>query len=77
MVVDKKKIKDCKILSIRYKIVKSNFQELRLLMYTLVKIKSGKHYKLLIIHKKRLTYIVVIEINEKILGSLITYMYKN
>ena len=74
MIVDKKKIKNCKTLSIRYKIVKSNFQELRSLMYTLVKIKSGKHYKLLIIHKKRLTYIILIEIKKKILGFLITYI---
>ena len=62
MTVDEKKIKTCKILSIRYKILKSNFQELRSLMYTLVRIKSGQHYKLLIIHKKRLTYIILIEI---------------
>ena len=66
MVVDKKKIKDCKILSIRYKIVKSNFQELRLLMYTLLKLKSGKHYKLLIRHKKRLKYIILVEIKKNI-----------
>ena len=37
MIVDKKKIKNCKISSIRYKIVKSNLQVLRWLMYTLVK----------------------------------------
>ena len=37
MIVDEKKIKNCKILSNRYKILKSNFQELRSLMYTLVK----------------------------------------
>ena len=49
------------------------FQELRSLMYTLVKIKSGKHYKLLIIHTKKLTYILLIEIL-RILGSLITYI---
>ena len=54
MIVDEKKIENCKILSTRCKILKSNFQELLSLMYTLVKIKSGKHYKLLIIHKKRL-----------------------
>ena len=37
MIVDEKKNINCKILSIRYKILKSNFQELRWLMYTLVK----------------------------------------
>ena len=37
MIVDEKKIKNCKILSNRYKILMSNFQELRSLMYTLVK----------------------------------------
>ena len=52
MIFDEKKIKNRKILSIRYKIVKSNFQELRSFMYTLVKIESGKHYKLLIIHER-------------------------
>ena len=66
MIVDEKKTKNCKI-------VKSNFEELRSLMYILVKIKSGKNYKLLIIHKKRLTYIILIEM-KKILGSLITYI---
>ena len=65
MIVDEKMIKNSTILSIRYKILKSNFQELRSLMYTLVKIKSGKHYKLLIIDKKRLTYIILIEIKKK------------
>ena len=43
-------------------------------MYTLVKIKSGKDHKLLIMYKKRLTYIILIEI-KKILGSLITYIH--
>ena len=66
MIVAEKKIINCKILSIRYKILKSNFQELRSLMYTLVKIKSGKHYKLLIIHKKRLKYIILVEIKKNI-----------
>ena len=37
MIVVEEKIKNCKILSIRYKILKCNFQELRSLMYTLVK----------------------------------------
>ena len=37
MIVDEKKIKNCKILSIRDKIVKSNLQILQWLMYTLVK----------------------------------------
>ena len=37
MIVDEKKIKNCKIVSIRYKIVKRNLQVLRWLMYTLVK----------------------------------------
>ena len=37
MIVDEKKIKNCKILSIRYKIVKRNLQVLLWLMYTLVK----------------------------------------
>ena len=37
MIVDEKKIKNCKILSIRYKIVKSNLQVLGWLMYTLAK----------------------------------------
>ena len=37
MIVDEKKIKNCKISSIRYKIVKSNLQVFRWLMYTLVK----------------------------------------
>ena len=37
MIVDEKKIKNCPILSIRYKIVKSNLQVLRWLLYTLVK----------------------------------------
>ena len=37
MIVDEKKIKNCKILSNRYKILKINFQELRSLLYTLVK----------------------------------------
>ena len=64
MIVDEKKIKNCKTLSIRYKTLKSNFQELRSLMYTLVKIKSGKHSILLIIHKKKLTYILLIEIKK-------------
>ena len=73
MVVDKKKIKDCKILSIRYKIVKSNFQELQLLMYTLLKLKSGKHYKLLIIHEKRLKYIILVEIKKNI--RIVDYIY--
>ena len=36
MIVDEKKIKNCKILSITYKIVKSNLQELRSLKYALV-----------------------------------------
>ena len=66
MIVDEKKIKNCKILLIRYKILKSNFQELRSLMYTLVKIKPGKHYRLLIIHKQRLLYIILIEIKKNI-----------
>ena len=52
MIVDEKRIINCKILSIRYKILKSNFKELRSLMYTLVKIKSGKYYTLLIINKR-------------------------
>ena len=46
MIVDEKKIKNCKILSIRYKILKSNFQELRSLMSTL--------------GKENLTYIMLI-----------------
>ena len=37
MIVVEEKIKNCKILSIRYKILKCTFQELRSLMYTLVK----------------------------------------
>ena len=37
MIVDENKIRNCKILSIRYKIVKSNLKVLRWLMYTLVK----------------------------------------
>ena len=37
MIVDVKKIKNYKILSIRYKILKSNFEELQSLMYTLLK----------------------------------------
>ena len=37
MIVDEKKIKNCKISSIRYKIVERNLQVLRWLMYTLVK----------------------------------------
>ena len=37
MIVDEKKIKNCKILLIRYKILKRNLQVLRWLMYTLVK----------------------------------------
>ena len=37
MIVDKEKIKNCKISSIRYKIVKSNLQVLRWLTDTLVK----------------------------------------
>ena len=37
MIVDEKKIKNCKLVSIRYKIVKRNLQVLRWLMYTLVK----------------------------------------
>ena len=73
MIVDEKKIKNCKILLIRYKLLKSNIQELWSLMYTLVKIKSGKHYKLLIIHKKRLTYIILIEIKKKI--RIVDYIY--
>ena len=36
MIVDEKKIKNCKMF-FRYKILQSNFQELRSLMYTLVK----------------------------------------
>ena len=36
VIADEKKIKNCKIF-FRYKILKSNFQELRSLMYTLVK----------------------------------------
>ena len=36
MNVDEKKIKNCKIF-FRYKILQNNFQELRSLMYTLVK----------------------------------------
>ena len=54
MIVNENKIKNCKILSIRYKILKSNLQKLRSLMYTLVEIKSGKDYKLLIIHKREI-----------------------
>ena len=71
MIVDEKKIINRKILSIRYQI--DNFQELRSLMYTLVKIKSGKHYKLLIIHKNRLTYIILIEIKTNI--RIVDYIY--
>ena len=37
VIVDEKKIKNCKILSIRYKIVKRDLQVLRWLMYTIVK----------------------------------------
>ena len=74
MIVDEKKIRNCKILSIRYKIVKSNLQELRSLIYTLVKIKSGKHYKLLIIHERELGIHYIYNRDLKILGSLITYM---
>ena len=74
MIVDEKKIKNCKILSIRYNILKSNFQELWLLMYTLVKIKSGKYYKLLIIHKKRLKYVILVEINKKNI-RIVDYIY--
>ena len=37
MIVGEKKIRNCKIFSIRYKIVKSNLQVLRWLTYTLVK----------------------------------------
>ena len=66
MIVDEKKVKNCKI-------VQSHFEELRSLMHKLVKIKSGKHYKLLIIHKKRLTHIILIEMKKK-LGSLIAYI---
>ena len=47
---NKKKYKD---LLIRYKILKSSFQVLQSLMYTLIKLKSGKHYKSLIIHKRQ------------------------
>ena len=73
MIVGEKKIINCKILSIRYKILKINFQELRSLMSTLVKIKSGKHYKLLIIHQKRLKYIILVEIKKNI--SIVDYIY--
>ena len=73
MIADEKKIINCKILSIRYKILKSNFQELRSLMYTLVKIKSAKHYKLLIIHKKGLKYIILVEIKKNI--RIVDYIY--
>ena len=59
MIVDEKKIKNCDFLSMRYKILKSDFQELRSLMYTLVKIKSGKNHKLLIIHKKEIDIYIV------------------
>ena len=37
MIVDERKGKNCKNLLIRYKILKSNFQVLRSLMYKLVK----------------------------------------
>ena len=65
MIVDEKKIKNCKILSIRYKILKSNFQESRLLMYALVKIVYGKHYKFYWLYmKEKLAYILLIEIKK-------------
>ena len=60
MIVDEKKSKNCKILSNRYKILKSNFQELRSLMYTLAK----REFDIYSINNRDL----------KILGSLITYM---
>ena len=69
MIVDEKKIRNCKILSIRYKIVKSNLQEIRSL-----KIKSGKHYKLLIIHKREIGIHNIYNRDLIILGSLITYI---
>ena len=72
--VDEKKIKNCKIVSIRYKILKSNFQELRYLMYTLVKIESGKNYKLSIIHKRENGISDIYNKDYKILRSLITSM---
>ena len=56
------------------KILKSNFQELRSLIYTLTQIKSGKHYKLLIIHKREIGIHNIYNRDLKILGSLITYM---
>ena len=60
MIVDEKKIRNYKILSIRYKIVKSNLQVLRWLMYTLVK----REFDIYNINNRDL----------KILGSLITYI---
>ena len=42
MIVDEKKIKNCKILSIRYKILRSNFQELRSLNVYISKNKIWK-----------------------------------
>ena len=74
MIVADKKIKNYKILSIRYKILKSNLQELRSLMYTLVKIKSGKHFKLFIIHKREIGIHNINNRDLKILGSLIIYI---
>ena len=51
MIFDEKKIKNCKILSIRYKIVKRNLQVLQWFMYTLVK-REFDIYNILIIQIK-------------------------
>ena len=43
-------------------------------MCTLVKIEFGKHYKLLIMHKREIDIHNIHNRDSKILGSLITYM---
>ena len=59
-----------------YKILKSNYQLLRSILCTLVKIKSRKHYKSLVVHKREINIYNVDNGYWIILESLITYIDK-
>ena len=74
MIIDKKNIGNYKSLSIRYKILKSNLQVLRSFMYTRGKIKSGKHYKSLIEHKREICMYNINNKDKKI--WIVNYIYE-
>ena len=69
-IVDEKKIKNCKILSIRYKILKSNFQELRSLMCTLVK----REFDIYNINNRDLKNIRIVDYIYELIGVVTWYI---